>query len=311
MQSKSLLIIGGTGFFGKSILDYFKKNNDSPILNKIIIFSRGIKNIKIDKTLKRKIKIIKISGNIHKIKKLPAADYVIYAAILKNYNQDIKAVKNYLSLAVKYHLNSKILYISSGAVYGIQKLKIKKLKENHLVKYKKLHFKNGYKKNYSKIKLKNENLFKELGAKGLNVSIARCFSFVGPHLPLNTHYVIGNIINNILKNKKINIKANYEIIRSYMYSDDLVRWLIKILSHSNMSCPIYNVGSDSRISIQKIVSVLGKKYNLKTHIPKLKNVLSDNYVPDVNKAKKKINLKNSYTSIQAVVKTIQLLKKNS
>jgi nucleoside-diphosphate-sugar epimerase len=148
MQSKSLLIIGGTGFFGKSILDYFKKNNDSPILNKIIIFSRGIKNIKIDKTLKRKIKIIKISGNIHKIKKLPAADYVIYAAILKNYNQDIKAVKNYLSLAVKYHLNSKILYISSGAVYGIQKLKIKKLKENHLVKYKKLHFKNGYKKNY-------------------------------------------------------------------------------------------------------------------------------------------------------------------
>jgi nucleoside-diphosphate-sugar epimerase len=114
-----------------------------------------------------------------------------------------------------------------------------------------------------------------------------------------------------LKNKNINIKANYEIIRSYMYSDDLVRWLITILSDSNMSCPIYNVGSDSRISIQKIASVLGKKYNLETYIPKLKNVISDNYVPDVSKAKKKINLKNSYTSIQAVVKTIQLLKKNS
>jgi nucleoside-diphosphate-sugar epimerase len=310
MESKSLLIIGGTGFFGKSILDYFK-NNNSLKLNKIIIFSRGIKNIKIDKTLKTKIKIIKISGNIHKIKKLPAADYIIYAAILKNYNIDMKAVNNYLSLAVKYHLNSKILYISSGAVYGIQKSQIKKLKENHLVKYKKIHFKNGYKKNYSKIKLKNENLFKEFGAKGLNVSIARCFSFVGPHLPRNTHYVIGNIINNILKNKNINIKANYEIIRSYMYSDDLVRWLITILSDSNMSCPIYNVGSDSRISIQKIASVLGKKYNLETYIPKLKNVISDNYVPDVSKAKKKINLKNSYTSIQAVVKTIQLLKKNS
>jgi dTDP-glucose 4,6-dehydratase len=150
MQSKSLLIIGGTGFFGKSILDYLKNHNILK-LNKIIILSRVIKNVKIDKILKKKIKIIKISGNISKIKKLPDADYVIYAAILKNYNQDAKAVNNYLNLAVKYHLNSKILYISSGAVYGIQKSQIKELKENHLTKYKKIFFKKGYKKNYSRI----------------------------------------------------------------------------------------------------------------------------------------------------------------
>ena len=170
MECKSLLIIGGTGFFGKSILDYFKNNNSLKI-NKIIIFSRSIKNIKIDKILKKKIKIIKISGNILKIKKLPAADYVIYAAILKNYNQDTKALKNYLNLSAKYHLNSQVLYVSSGAIYGIQRSKIKKFKENHLIKYKKINFKNGYKKDYSNIKCKNENLFKEFGnKKGLNLS---------------------------------------------------------------------------------------------------------------------------------------------
>jgi dTDP-glucose 4,6-dehydratase len=129
MKFKSLLIIGGTGFFGKSILDYFQ-NNDSLKINKIIIFSRTVRNIKISKILKKKIKIKKISGNILKIKKLPSADYIIYAAILKNYTQDLRAVSNYLNLAVKYHLYSKILYVSSGAVYGIQKSKIKKFKEN-------------------------------------------------------------------------------------------------------------------------------------------------------------------------------------
>jgi NAD dependent epimerase/dehydratase family enzyme len=52
MKSKSLLIIGGTGFVGKSILDYLKKNNHLAI-NKIIIFSRGLKNIK-NHNLKKK-----------------------------------------------------------------------------------------------------------------------------------------------------------------------------------------------------------------------------------------------------------------
>ena len=201
MKSKSLLIIGGTGFFGKSILDYFQRKNPLKI-DKIIILSRKARNIKIDRILKKRIKIIKVSGNIVKLKKLPKADYIIYAAILKNYNKDLKAVKNYLSLAVKYHLNSKILYISSGAVYGIQKSNVKKFEENYFEKYKKKNFRDGYKKNYSKIKLKNESLFKAFSHnRKLNVSIARCFSFVGQHLPLTKHYVIGNIINSILQKK--------------------------------------------------------------------------------------------------------------
>ena len=310
MGFKSLLIIGGSGFFGKTILDYFQSCNSLKI-NKIIIFSRSARNIKIDKVLKKKIKIVKKSGNILNIKKLPRADYVIYAAILKNYNQDFKAVKNYLNLAVKYHLNSKILYISSGAVYGIQKSKIKELKENHLEKNIKINFKDGYKKNYSKVKFKNENLFKELGSKGLKVSIARCFSFVGRHLPQNSHYVIGNIINNVLRNKDINIKANYRIIRSYMYSDDLVRWLLKIIDKSNNQCPVFNVGSNDKISIHKIAHLLAKKYCLKILSSKKFSKKIDNYIPNTDKAKKELNLVINNTSLEAIQKTINFYLKNS
>jgi nucleoside-diphosphate-sugar epimerase len=309
MKSKSLLIIGGTGFFGKSILDYFTNHNSLKI-NKIIIFSRKSQNIQINKILKKKIKIIKISGNILNIKKLPSADYVIYAAILKNYNQDLKAVKNYSNLALKYHSTSKILFVSSGAIYGVQKSKIKEFKEDYLDKYKKINFKNGYKKKYSNIKLISENLFKELCNNGLKVSIARCFSFVGRYLPQNSHYVIGNIINNVLRNKDINIKANYRIIRSYMYSDDLVRWLLKILDNSNNHCPVYNVGSDNKVSIHKIANFLAKKYNLEVLSPKISSKKIDNYIPNISKAIKELNLTINNNSLEAIQKTINFHLKN-
>jgi len=295
MESKSLLIIGGSGFFGKTILDYFRNCNSLKI-NKIIIFSKRAHKIEIDKAFKKKIKIIKISGNILNIKKLPSADYVIYAAILKNYDQDLKAVKNYFNLSLKYHFNSKILYISSGAIYGIQKSKIKEFKEDYLEKYKKINFKNGYKKKYSEIKLKNENFFKELGNKGLKVSIARCFTFVGEFLPINSNYIIKDIIQKILKKKDIIIKSDYKVIRSYMHTNDFVKWLLKIVKISNVHCPVYNVGSDDYVDIRKLAFLLGKKYKVKVLDNKISKIFVDSYVPNINKAKKDLNLKIKYNS---------------
>ena len=151
MKPSSLLIIGGTGFFGKSILKYFSKNIYlNKKINKIFILSRGKLKLGIYyKRLKKKFKIIKINSDILKVKSLPKVDYVIYAAILKNYNNDYKAVKNYLNLSKKYHFDSKILYISSGAIYGKQPKAIRRFRENYLQYNKKIFFRTGYKKKYS------------------------------------------------------------------------------------------------------------------------------------------------------------------
>jgi dTDP-glucose 4,6-dehydratase len=310
---KTLLIIGGTGFFGNSILSYFSKSKTfKKKFNKIIVISRNkLATFRYTKNLKKNYSIIKINCDILKLKKLPKADYVIYAAILKNYRDDYLAVKKYTKLAKIYHSSSKILYTSSGAVYGQQPNKIKGFKENYLNYNKKINFKKSYKKNYANFKLKSEKLFEKLGKFGLKVSIARCFAFVGEFLPLNLNFVIGNIIKNVLDKKVITINAKYRIYRSYMYGDDLVKWLFKILDHADMKCPIYNVGSRNAVSIQKIIKILSKTYNARVNIPKITNKISDYYIPNVNKAKKNIKLKNNYSSLQAVNKTIQLiLKKN-
>jgi len=308
---KTLLIIGGSGFFAKSIIDniyyysFFKK------IKKIILLSRSVNKIKIDRTVNNKFKIKTIRGDISKLKKIPFADYIIYCAINYNYDEDYKAVKNYLNLAKKNHLKSKILYISSGAVYGKQPETNKGFKENYLQFNNKISFKKSYKKEYSKIKLKNEKLFQQFGKTGAKVSIARCFSFVGPNLPLNTNYVIGNIINNILRNENIIIKANYKIIRSYMYSDDLVRWLLKILDNSSNQCPIYNVGSNNIISIHKVANLLAKKYNLKILSSKISLKKIDKYIPNIDKAKSELNLNINNSSLQAIQKTINFFLKNT
>ena len=160
-MSKTLLLIGGTGFFGKSILKYFyyHRNFLKKKFSKIIILSRGKIKIKFNNNLKKFFKLIKINYNIRYVKILPYADYVIYAAILKNYKKDHAAVKHYLNLAKKYHSKSKILYISSGAVYGKQRSSTAEFRENYLELYKKINFKDGYKEEYSNAKIKNEELF--------------------------------------------------------------------------------------------------------------------------------------------------------
>ena len=43
----------------------------------------------------------------------------------------------------------------------------------------------------------------------------------------------GDFIEKILNNQNLNIKADHQVIRSYMHEEDLVRWLLKIISYSD------------------------------------------------------------------------------
>jgi nucleoside-diphosphate-sugar epimerase len=312
MKSKSLLLIGGTGFLGQSILKYLLNSNyRKKRIGKIIILSRNkLKNNNFFKKLNKKFQLIKINKNILKLKKLPCVDYVIYASLLNNYNHDYKAIQHYSILAKKYHQESKIIYLSSGAVYGRQPYSIKKVKEEYLENNKIIRFKNNYKKEYSIIKFKSEKIFERLAHYGLKISIARCFTFVGEFLPKNSNYIIKDIIQNILLKKDILIKSDYKIIRSYMHTDDLVKWLLKILEKSNVKCPVYNVGSDDCVDVRKLAFMLGKKYKVNVLSNKINKIFIDSYVPNISKAKKDLNLKIKYNSFEAVSHVINNLKKN-
>lgn len=85
----------------------------------------------------------------------------------------------------------------------------------------------------------------------LEIVVARCFTLVGPGLPLDIHYAIGNFIRDALWNDAIIVNGDGSPIRSYMYIADLVVWLLVMLTQAS-SGGVFNVGSDEPISIYKL-----------------------------------------------------------
>ena len=314
----SLLVIGGTGFFGKSILDAFQRNLlEKWDIDNLIIMARNPDELQRNHSqlITSKVKLLKC--DIATINELPFADYVIHAAAstdarnyhlapLKERSNIIRGTLNYCKLAKEFHQKSKIVYVSSGAVYGPQPHDLEKIPEDfnfldaeHLPENK---------RDYAYAKRDAEKAINDLGNYGLDVSIARCFAFIGPWLPLDQHFAIGNFINDGLNNRKIQVTAKHRVYRSYMYTDDLVDWLMTIAGKSSESCPIYNVGSDQSILIDELAYKVGLYFGQNISYGYYLDEFVDRYIPCTDKAENLLNLKNRYDLDDAISKTIQLIK---
>jgi nucleoside-diphosphate-sugar epimerase len=284
---KKLLILGGSGFIGSSMVDYgINKKLIKNKINKIYILSRSVR---FPENKKRHINITYINKNMLDVNKLPQVDYIIYC--LKNSN--IKISNNYFNQFLKILKNfkkkPKILFTSSGAVYGKN---INKRKDIESKKIDNILIDNfvGYKKKYAKEKVFLEEKFKELAKKNYNVSIARCYTFIGKNI-IHYDYVISDLINAANNKNKIILNSHIDVFRSYMHSDDLSNWLITILKNSNTKCPIYNVGSDKVINLKSLTEKIGIMTNKKISIKIKKSKKFDYYVPSITKAYKELNLK--------------------
>jgi dTDP-glucose 4,6-dehydratase len=297
-KKKTLLILGGSGFVGKSILNSFINNKIIKFnINKIIIVSRNPKKLKKELAITKEKNIFLKKLDLFKAKNLPSADYIIHAAE-KTINDviDKKLFTKYHKLTKKiidYYSNFnniKFLYLSSGAVYGKISYK-KKPKETDKTNYKNLK---KLQREYSKNKIKSEKYLLKKFKKDSFI-IARLFSFMGKYTPRNGGYAIGNFLNSIEKSKNIVVKSSNpnRTYRSYLYSDDLVECLMQLLTCKNLSKnSIYNIGSDNHITIKNLSGIISKNYNLSVdNVGKFKKSIWDYYVPNIEKYKK--NFKNT------------------
>ena len=141
---------------------------------------------------------------------------------------------------------------------------------------------------------------------GLDLTIARCFSFAGPGLPMDIHYAIGNFIHDALLADEITVKGDGSPMRSFLYLGDLVHWLLALLGEATAS-PVYQVGSDYAVSIltlaqtvqqllapDKTVRVLGDRSHA------IGNANRNWYVPDISLARQHLQLE-AWTSLETTI----------
>ena len=300
---KKLLILGGSGFIGQSIVDYGdSKKLIKDKISKIFILSRNNKKVNNNK---KHIKIEYISKNILDVKKIPQVDYIIYCLKSHSLKTSNNFFNQFLKLLKTLNKKPKILFTSSGAVYGKNNNKIKDT-ENKPINLNSINNLSGYKKKYALEKISIEQKISDLGLKNYRVSIARCYTFVGKNI-IKYKYAVSDLINDALKDKLINLKSKKNVYRSYMHSDDLAEWLIKILKNSNKKCPIYNVGSDKVINLRELTKLISKITNVKSRLNKITSKEWDYYAPSTAKAKKELNLKISINLNHALISTIKSL----
>ena len=181
---------------------------------------------------------------------------------------------------------SAMLLASSGAVYGRQPPELARVPESHAAPA-------GAATPYAEGKRTAEAVcVKAAGRDGVAVKIARCFAFVGPHLPLDAHFAAGNFLRDALRGEAIAVAGDGTPLRSYLHMADLVAWLVTILVRGEALRP-YNVGSDEAVSIEQLAREVAR-----LHTPTLPVRIArapsgqppERYVPDVDRARKELSL---------------------
>jgi nucleoside-diphosphate-sugar epimerase len=321
-RGKSIFLTGGTGFFGKWLLESFIHVNEKLGLNaKIITLSRNPDLFKQEYPFynehKKSVRFVKGDVLTYDFKIDEEVQFIIHAATAAsdslNKNNPLLMMdtitlgtRNILDFALTQPIEG-FLFISSGAVYGKQPFDISHIQETDSFKIDINNSNAAYSEGKRIAEIYCSTYFEKYNVP---IKIARCFAFVGPYLPLDTHFAIGNFLNNVIKNENIVIMGDGSTTRSYMYASDLSIAIWKILLIGNNNKP-YNVGVDKAYSLKEIAMMLKKNYGNDVRIlNNYKNLPTNIYVPNIDALINDLDIKHFVQIEEAIQKTIKFNKIN-
>lgn len=196
----------------------------------------------------------------------------------------------------------QLLLISSGAVYGPLPAGMTHVPETHLGGPDPLLPGSAY----GEGKRVSEWLAAQAGGETLTVTIARVFALVGPHLPLDKHFAIGNFLRAALADDAITIQGDGTPHRSYLYAADMAAWLWAVLLRGR-SGRAYNVGADEGLSIadlaRRVCRVLDRAPRIDVMQAAAPGTVAAHYVPDVTRARQELGLPAPLPLDEAIART--------
>jgi nucleoside-diphosphate-sugar epimerase len=317
-RGQSFFITGGTGFFGMWLLESFAHANDSLGLGAhATVLTRDPAAFAIKAPhLANRTDLTFIQGDVRTFT-FPADrfGYIILAATEASAKLNAEAphemldaiiggTRRVLDFAAQAGVK-KLLLTSSGAVYGRQPPDLSHIPEDYLGAPDPLLPGSAY----GEGKRVSEHLCcVHARQHGYEVKIARCFAFVGPHLPLDAHFAIGNFIGDALAGRPIQVSGDGTPVRSYLYAADLAVWLWTILFRAP-SARAYNVGGDEGHPISTIasrVAAAAKRPASAVTSPHPAAPATDGhaYLPLITRARTELGLRAVIPLDQAITRTL-------
>jgi dTDP-glucose 4,6-dehydratase len=303
MRGSRLFLTGGTGFFGCWLVESFlAANRQFNLQARITVLTRSPEAFQ-EKCphLSGDPALTLLRGDIANFD-FPSGEYpyVIHAAteasakmIAERPQQMLATILDGTRRSLEFattHGTRKYLLTSSGAVYGEQPPEVTHIAEDFPGTPNPVRPSSVYEEGKRAAELMCAVY---QAAFPIECKIARCFAFVGPHLPLDTHFAVGNVLRNAMREEPIRGEGDGTPKGSYMYAADLAIWLWTMLFRASGLDPI-NVGSDHSISIRELAQAVPAAIGSSSQVQIAKlpepGVPLRQYVPSITKAGEKLGL---------------------
>ncbi len=276
LNSKKILVTGAAGLIGSSLIDELLELNETRNL-KITIYALGRNYKKLEERFKEKVNSINIiEGDVSFVNVSNLnIDYIIHAASPSHplaYSQSpVEVMKanllgtiNMLELAKNN--NAKIVFISSGEIYGVSDKENSGFKENEY----------GYtdilnpRSCYPESKRAAETLCACYHAQyDVKACIARLCHVYGGNITTDNSRADAQFLRNVLNNEDIIMKSLGEQVRSFCYVKDAVKGILYILVKGK-SGEAYNIANRKSIaSVRNYAETLAKigEVKVKLEVP--------------------------------------------
>ena len=298
-SKKNILIVGGTGFIGYHLIKKsLKKNyNVTSISSRKPSKARFLKKVKYIICDIRNLEQLKkkIDNNFDYVVNL--GGYVDHSKKKETYTSHYYGCKNLAKIFLEKSITS-FVQIGSGLEYGKFKTPHK---EEQKVSPNSIYASAKYKATKYLI-----GLYK---ANKTPISIIRLYQAYGPGQEFNR--LIPSAIKRCLQNEKFPCTKGLQK-RDFLYIDDLINLIFKILKSKKSHGQIINAGSGKPIQVRKLIHYIKKiSKGGKPEYGKIKMRKDEplNMYPSIKKAQRLLNWKPKFSIQKGLKKTIKFYGK--
>ncbi|HVM63099.1 MAG TPA: NAD-dependent epimerase/dehydratase family protein [Verrucomicrobiae bacterium] len=318
LRGQRVFITGGTGFFGCWLLESFAWANDrlglgatAEVLTRDLeAFRKKCPHLASQPAIRFHVGDVKnflfpsgrFAGVIHAATQ--SSVRVTPANLVENLDTVVGGTRRALDFAVASGA-ARFLLTSSGAVYGRLPETVTHVPEEYPGGPDVSNPFSVYAESKRLAELECA-IYQE--CHGLEPKIARSFAFVGPYLPLDAHFAIGNFIRDALAGGPIRVQGDGTPRRSYLYGADLAVWLWTIFFRGKPG-RAYNVGSGEAISVGELAEAVSRVSPGRPPVQIAERPTDDAavewYVPAVERARRELGLAPVIGLEESVRRTMQ------